>query len=363
MRPVQTMAAKADAMCAEGGARHLDVAPTGDELEALGRAFNGLLDRLNEALERQRRFTGDASHQLRTPLAGLLGQVEVSLRQARSADEYRRVLDSVRRQGQNLGQIVEMLLFLARADADALPAELGLVDLAVWLPEYGQRWLDHPRAGDLQLELPAVPCGVEIQPPLLGQLLENLFDNACKYSPPNTPVIVRLTAEATTIALVVEDRGDGIPPEDVPHIFEPFYRSAKARRQGRPGVGLGLSVAQRIARLFGAMLTVRSNPGDGSRFELTLPRVAVHPRFQRSLTTIGPPGRNSDKALSGGARLVRSLGFTSWRGVLPECESALQHEQKRGEQENHQHHQDARCGEEPTGCRRFGRFKRRQSAR
>ncbi|MFL5342999.1 MAG: sensor histidine kinase [Gemmataceae bacterium] len=276
LRPVQAMAKQADTMQAADRDARLAVAPTGDELEALGRAFNGLLDRMHEAHERQRRFTGDASHQLRTPLAGLLGQVEVSLRQARTADEYRRVLERVHRQGQHLSQIVEMLLFLARADADALPAALETVDLSMWLHQYLLRWADHPRAADLRLKAGSGPSGVKVQPPLLGQLLDNLLDNAVKYSPPNTPIIVRLTASPSAVSVAVEDCGDGISPDDLPHVFTPFYRSDSARRHGRPGVGLGLSVAQRIARLFGGTLTVSSTASDGSRFELTLPRVVVN---------------------------------------------------------------------------------------
>jgi heavy metal sensor kinase len=271
LRPVTRMADAAAAMKAADRDQRLPVPASGDELEALGRAFNGLLDRLQEAYERQRRFTGDASHQLRTPLAALLGQVEVCLRQPRPPEEYRQVLERVRRQGEHLRRLVEMLLYLARADAEARLDDLTVLDLATWLPEHLESWSAHPRWPDVRVVSAGQSFRVRVQPPLLGQLLDNLLDNACKYSPPGSPVVVRLTGETDRMVLAVEDRGCGLAADDLAHVFEPFYRSAEARRLGRPGVGLGLAVARRIATLFGGELHARSRPGEGSTFELTLP--------------------------------------------------------------------------------------------
>src|SRR5262249_6824630 len=124
---------------------------SGDELEDLSRAFNSLLERLQESFERQRRFTGDASHQLRTPLAAMLGQVEVALRRERPAAEYQRILTSVKEQGERLRRIVESLLFLARADAEARLPDRERLDLRPWLVAHLRSWSDHPRTGDLVL--------------------------------------------------------------------------------------------------------------------------------------------------------------------------------------------------------------------
>jgi two-component system OmpR family sensor kinase len=273
LRPVAAMADQARAMDAEAGGERLAVPTTGDELAALGLAFNGLLDRLHEALERQRRFTGDASHQLRTPLAGILGQVEVALRHPRPAEEYRETLEAVRRQADHLRRVVEMLLYLARADAEARLDDLIPLDLAAWLPEHLASWSTHPRARDLHatVDVPG-PCLVKAHAPLLGQLLDNLIENACKYSEPGTPVTVRLSAADGTAIIAVEDRGIGIAADDLPHLFAPFYRSAAARTHGRAGVGLGLAIASRIARLFAGTLTASPRPDGGSRFELRLSR-------------------------------------------------------------------------------------------
>jgi two-component system, OmpR family, sensor kinase len=274
LTPVSRMAAAARTMGADDLARRLPLAGTGDELDDLGRTVNGLLDRLQEAFERQRRFTGDASHQLRTPLAAMLGQAEVALRRDRPPEEYRRVLALVHDQAGHLSRIVGALLFLARADAEGELAGLEVLDLARWLPEQGPRWGGHERAADLRLEPPAPgPCLVKAQPVLLGQLLDNLVDNAFRYSAPGTPVRVSLARDRGAAVLAVEDAGRGIAPDDLPHVFEPFYRPAGSRGFGPGGVGLGLAVVRRIARAFGGTVAVESEPGRGSRFTLRLPAV------------------------------------------------------------------------------------------
>jgi heavy metal sensor kinase len=270
LAPVTRMATAARGMGAADLDQRLPGPSTPDELGKLHRAFNGLLDRLHEAFERQRRFTGDASHQLRTPLAAMLGQVEVVLRRERPADEYRRVLEQVQDQAAHLRRIVEALLFLARADAEADLARLELVDIAVWLTTYAQRWADHPRAGDLHVECKQ-DTAVRVQPFLLGQLVDNLIDNAFKYSEPGAAVTITGESRAGAFTLAVEDAGHGIPREDLPHVFEAFYRSADARRLGKVGVGLGLAMVQRIAAAFGGSVAAESTVGRGSRFTLCLP--------------------------------------------------------------------------------------------
>jgi heavy metal sensor kinase len=271
--PVTQMAAVARSIDATDLRQRLPDPESGDEIEALSKAFNGVLTRLEDAFERQRRFTGDASHQLRTPLTAMLGQIEVVLRRDRPAEDYREVLTKVHSQGEHLRQIVETLLFLARADKEACLAELDTVDLASWLPERLQQWSSQFRAPDLSIQCSG-PCWVRVQAPLLGQLLDNLVENACKYSPPATAIEVRVERAPEGIILKVEDRGSGIGPEDLPHIFEPFYRSARARQLGRSGVGLGLAVAQRIAKLFGGTLTAESELGRWTRLTLRLPAAA-----------------------------------------------------------------------------------------
>jgi signal transduction histidine kinase len=272
LAPVTHMADSARAIPANATAARLEVAPTHDELEELGQAFNGLLDRLQEAHERQRRFTGEASHQLRTPLAVLLGQIEVALRRERPAEEYRRVLEIAAAQGARLQRIVEMLLFLARADAEAGLPGLERIGPRGWLAQHLTEWANHPRAADIRLTArQEQDCEVSVHPPLLGQVVDILLDNACKYSEPGTPIVLSVRQGDGHAELDVEDRGCGIAEDELPRVFEPFYRSPRLRDRGAGGVGLGLAIARRVAGAMRGQITVESRPGQGSRFTVRLP--------------------------------------------------------------------------------------------
>jgi heavy metal sensor kinase len=267
--PVHQMAATVRDMDAEDLERRLPIVASGDELEDLTRAFNSLLDGLRESFERQHRFTGDASHQLRTPLAALLGQIEVALRRERPAEEYQRVLSSVHENAQQLRRILESLLFLTRADAEARLPDTQAIDLCDWLPAHLRTWSQHSRAADIILDASSSgPWRIEAQPILLGELVNILLENACKYSPPGSAITVRLAREKDDVLLSVEDHGCGIPEEDLPHVCEPFYRSDRSCREGIAGLGLGLAIAKRLADAFGARLSVASTVGTGSRFVL-----------------------------------------------------------------------------------------------
>lgn len=267
--PVRKMADSAQQMDATDLTQRLPIAGAGDELEELGRSFNGLLDRLQESHERQRRFTGDASHQLRTPIAAMLGQVEVTLRRERVATEYRESLESVGEQANRLKQIVESLLFLARSDAEAQLPDRTRVDLRQWLPEHLENWTRHERASDIKCEIEGQDqIWATVHPVMLGEVVNILLDNACKFSPPGKPIGVRLRNDAGTAEISVTDHGIGISSDEIAHLFEPFYRTAEARRLGVEGTGLGLAIARRLAHALGGTLTVTSQPNAGSCFAL-----------------------------------------------------------------------------------------------
>ena len=275
LAPLARMVASAQGLDAADPGWQLEAAGTHDELDTLGRAFNELLSRLHAAYDRQSRFSSDASHQLRTPLTILIGQLEVALRRERSVDEYRGALASALGRAQQLNQVLEALLFLARAEGDAqLPAGEP-IDLNAWIGAH----LASRAGGAL---VPAVvfhpasdePLWVQAHPPLLAQLLDNLLDNARKYAPPQTPVRLSTARDAGAAVLAVEDSGPGIPSEDIPRVFEPFYRSPQVRRLGTPGVGLGLAIVKRIAVAFGGTVAVQSEPGQGCRVEVRLPTIA-----------------------------------------------------------------------------------------
>jgi two-component system OmpR family sensor kinase len=272
LRPLTTMAEAAQAIGGDEVDQRLPVSRTDDELEELGRSINALLDRLQDSFERQRRFTGDASHQLRTPLTAIHGQVELALRQDRDVEEYKRVLGVVQRKTRHLRQIVESLLFLARADNETLAPLLEPIDLVPWLSEHLCSWQETRGGSDPRLELETdLPMLVRAQPALLAELVNNLLDNAARYSEPAAPIRVRLGRAAASVLLTVEDRGIGIADDEIAHVFKPFYRSAEARRRGAPGLGLGLAVAERLASSIGGTIEVSSQVGEGSRFTIRMP--------------------------------------------------------------------------------------------
>jgi signal transduction histidine kinase len=276
IRPVVQMASCAKTLRGEQPGQLLPIALSGDEVEDLGHSFNDLLTRLQEVLQQQQRFAGDASHQLRTPLTAVLGQVEVALRQERSPEEYQRVLQIVRRRAGEMRQMVELLLFLTRMTARTEPPDTHILNLAGWLEEFRLRWNDQPRAADISWPSLDADASWEVrtQPALLGQLVDNLLDNACKYSEAGTPILIQLERDRNGMTLTVSDEGLGIRAEEIPYLCDPFYRSPEARRLGRPGVGLGLTVVQRIVTVLGGELRIDGNPGRGSRFSVSLPAVS-----------------------------------------------------------------------------------------
>lgn len=271
LHPIFRMAASARAIRRDAKpGQFLDVASTGDELEELGGEFNALLIDLRESLERQQRFTGDASHQLRTPLTALLASVEVAMKRDRSPEEYRRVLDVVRRRGDQIRQIIESLLFLARAESSLALPEQDEIELGEWCRSRLDDWAEHPRASDLSVST-GDPVVVRTHQALLGQVLDNLLDNACKYSQPQTSVTVVASRNELGAIISVSDGGCGIAAGEMGRVFEPFFRSPQARWVGAPGVGLGLTVAQRLVALLGGRIEVRSELSKGSRFRIVIP--------------------------------------------------------------------------------------------
>ncbi|HKJ02486.1 MAG TPA: HAMP domain-containing sensor histidine kinase, partial [Longimicrobiales bacterium] len=227
---------------------------------------------VDDAFAEMRRFMADAAHELRTPLAVVRGHADVALQRDRTPAEYRDVLSDVVRETTRMGDIVERLLLLARADAGDWP----LADEALFLDDVV---LDVAHAGGAL----GAPRGVRVEvgdvaeapvrgdPGLLRQSLMALVDNAVNHGPDGG--VVRLSVEAAGAACSahVDDDGPGIPPELRSRVFERFYRGDPAR--GRPGgAGLGLPIAAWVARLHGGTLTLSAGEGGGTRATLTLPR-------------------------------------------------------------------------------------------
>ncbi len=272
LRPVATMAGQAQAITGTDFQSRLSHSDAGDELTELGTAFNRLLDRQQTAFEQQRRFTGDAAHELRTPITVLRGQIDVALRRPRSEAEYQANLELLRTEAQSLQEIVESLLFLARSDAESDSLPLRSIEIKQWLENQSSIWSAHSHPADLQLDIRLrEDIRVRATPALLGRVVDNLVFNAMKYRDAGTPVVVRALEENGRTLIQVIDSGPGIAAHDLPQLFEPFFRSKEARRRGIAGTGLGLAIASRIAASLGGSLECESTPGQGSCFTLRLP--------------------------------------------------------------------------------------------
>jgi heavy metal sensor kinase len=274
LRPVSEMARQAQTITGKDFESRLTHSDARDELTDLASAFNRLLDRQQAAYEQQRRFTGDAAHELRTPITVLLGQIDVTLRRQRTGEEYQSTLELLRSKAHALQEIVESLLFLARSHADADRPPLRPLDLRRWLASQAETWSLNSRSADLTLDVQLGEHAVVLATPaLLGRVVDNLVSNAMKYSDAGTPVTVRARDAGEHLLIEVIDAGCGIDHDDLPRLFDPFFRSSEARRRGVAGTGLGLAIAHRIAQSLDGSLYCESTPGRGSCFRLRLPKV------------------------------------------------------------------------------------------
>ena len=276
LAPVAAMASQAGSMGASNLQNRLVVKNSRDELGRLATAFNQLLERLETSFEQQRRFVADASHELRTPVAILRGETEVTLAKAdRSPAEYRDTLAVLRDESQRLAHIVEDLFTLTRADAGQYP--LNLRD--AYLDELAGQALVRARSlaaaknitlkPSLESDLP-----IHADETLLARMLLNLLDNSIKYSPPNTTVELTCRREDLRYVIRVADHGQGIPAELQPRIFERFFRADKSRSRAEAesgGAGLGLSIARWIAEAHHGRLELTRSDSSGSLFTVSLP--------------------------------------------------------------------------------------------
>jgi two-component system, OmpR family, sensor histidine kinase MprB len=240
-----------------------------DEIGRLARSFNAMLDALEQSMSAldtsvhaQRQLVADASHELRTPITSLRTNIEI-LQQAPNMDEdeRRRLLSDVVEQIEELTLLMNDLIELARGEEPRANAEDMRLDLLVG--EVAERARRHAPATAFEIDLePTIVTGV---PARVERAVGNLIDNAVKYSPPGEPVEIGLRGEQLT----VRDHGPGISAEDLPHVFDRFYRGAEAR--GRPGSGLGLAIVRQVVGQQGGTVTAEHAPGGGTLMRLRLP--------------------------------------------------------------------------------------------
>ncbi len=264
LRPVERLTAAAEHIAATGDLDPIEVRGN-DEIARLTHAFNAMLAALDEARTRQRRLVADAGHELRTPLTSLRTNLDLLAQSDRQGGldgtERAELIDDVQAQIAELSTLVTDLMELSREDAPQ--ANLETVDFADIVRDALTRV--RRRAPNITFSADLRPWLVEGESRLLGRAATNLLDNAAKWSPPGGTVWVTLR-DGT---LQVDDEGPGIAEDDLPHVFERFYRSSEAR--GRPGSGLGLAIVRTAARRHGGHVTAGRAPTGGARLTMTLP--------------------------------------------------------------------------------------------
>jgi len=246
---------------------------TGDELQRLSETLNGMLERLEQAFRRITQFTADASHELRTPVALMRTRAEIILRKARTEEEYREALRQILEDLQRTSTLIENLMLLARADSGAEALQRARINMVECLEEAcleGQA-LAESKQIDLQAELPQAPVWIDGDSNSLLRLFLILLDNAVKYTPVQGRITVSLHSSNGSAVAEVQDSGIGIAADDLPHIFERFFRADPARSRQTGGAGLGLSIGKWIAEAHGGTIVAESKPGEGSVFQVKIP--------------------------------------------------------------------------------------------
>jgi heavy metal sensor kinase len=254
----------------------LPVRGTNDELDQLAQQVNKLLDRIALYLETKRDFLANAAHELRTPLAAIRSTVEVALNEDRTPEEYQSVLEGLLDETANLANLVSQLLLLAETEADCLTVAAEFVDLNELVSQSIEMFA--PVAEDRGIQLRATQCDsliVEGSRLHLRQVIINLVENAIKFTPEGGLIAISTTRQEdhSRAVLRVTDTGSGISAEDLPHIFERFFRSDRSRpRQGETrGTGLGLSICESVVQMHGGTITATSQAGKGTEMTVMLP--------------------------------------------------------------------------------------------
>ena len=273
LRPISELITQANAISATNIHERLRVGRQSDELADLARTFNDLLVRLEEAFVIQKSFVSHASHELRTPLTVMMGEIEVTRMQPRTPADYETAFDTLLDEVKSMIRLVNGLLDLARANSDAVTLNYQPVRIDELLWQAQSLTVSKELGYKVDIDFTDLPNQEEDlvivgEESLLQTAFQNLMENGCKYSF-NGQMSVRIAFLRGHLQLTFSDTGHGIPPTDLPHIFEPFYRSESTMVIN--GHGIGLALTKRIIDLHRGQLVVNSTVGQGTTFQITLP--------------------------------------------------------------------------------------------
>lgn len=271
LRPIRDITDMAATLSASNLSNRINIAGTKNELKDLAVVINSMLDRIERSYNSQKQFVSDASHELRTPIAVIQGYVNMLNRWGK---DDKTVLEegitAIAQETESMKGLVESLLFLARHDKKTLLMEMEFFDPCEVVSEVHREAAMVSPGYTFRLE-PLEHCRIEADKSMVKQVLRILCDNAVKYTPSGGTVTLGVEAWNGGCTLLCSDNGSGIASEDLPKIFERFYRSDSARKAESGGHGLGLSIARIIVVAHGGKIRVRSKPGAGTTFAITLP--------------------------------------------------------------------------------------------
>jgi heavy metal sensor kinase len=276
LQPVVNLSKRVQQIGASDLSKRLPLCGTGDELDQLAIAFNGMFERLARTIDEMKQFTASVSHELRTPLSILRGEAEVALMQATTVEDLRRVMSSQLEEFDKLTRMINQLLTLARAEAGEIRLERKSVDLCRLAKSLAEQMVLVAESRGIQL---TTECRHEVvlvsaDASWLERVILNLIDNALKFTGAGGAVIVSVHQGKAGGVLEVNDTGVGISPDAIPHVFERFYQADPSRSSaGGAGVGLGLSLVKWIVDQHHGKVEVTSKPGAGSTFRIVLPLI------------------------------------------------------------------------------------------
>lgn len=267
--PVQIITQTTDRITRNSLNERVPLPQNKDELYTLTSSINELLDRMQEALEREKQFTADASHQLRTPLAVLKGTLEVLIRKPRTETEYQEKITYSIKEIDRISSAVEQLLILARLDKNSVKVTKTAINLQMISNDILYRFRNDISKKLLSVNITSnIDADLISDPYYIDLIIENLISNAVKYASENTAIDIVMTKNKGEITYQIKNQGVVIPPADLETIFNPFYRSNPLHHKAIQGNGLGLSIVKKVSDLLGAKITVSSDAGVGTVFTL-----------------------------------------------------------------------------------------------
>jgi heavy metal sensor kinase len=271
IRPIKDISATAVKISAGDLSQRINVAEAESELGRLATVLNSTFARLEAAFAQQQQFTSDAAHELRTPVSVMLTQTQTALNRERSGAEYRETLEACQRASQRMRKLIESLLELARLDAGQETLKRLRFNLSPMANDCVEivRPLADGRGVKILSEL--APLEITGDSGRLAQVVTNLLTNAIQYNREGGEVRVKLESQGDLVVLTVSDTGRGIPAEDLPRVFERFYRGDKSRTVANGNAGLGLAISKAIVEAHGGTIGVSSRPDVGTTFTVRLP--------------------------------------------------------------------------------------------